>query len=113
MLKLSDGLRDLGVESVVAAWQAFAAGARVRPGCTCSTTSPLDYALGVYRWATEANVPVVFSPLFHATYRHWFETAIHDTTRWSAVSTVIGRRATWALYRRFQDAKMPVLRGWS
>jgi glycosyltransferase involved in cell wall biosynthesis len=74
--------------------------------------APLTYTRALLAWAEPAGLPVVFSPLYYASYHQWFEAGINNTGRWRAICRALGRRRAWLLYQAFQEAKLPFVKSW-
>jgi glycosyltransferase involved in cell wall biosynthesis len=76
------------------------------------TVAPIDHAQRMVAWAKRGGIAIVFSPLYHASFRHQFEKAIATVSYWRTLSRVLGRRPAWAVYQAWMEAKLPLLPVW-
>jgi len=76
------------------------------------TVAPIDHARRMVAWARGAGIAIVFSPLYHASYRHQFEKAAVAAPFWQALSRTVGRRPAWAIYQGWMEAKLPFWPVW-
>jgi glycosyltransferase involved in cell wall biosynthesis len=63
-------------------------------------------------WAKEAEIPIVFTPLYYCDYRDWFERAVRRPTHWSRLARLAGRGAVWTVYRAWQTGRQPTQQVW-
>ena len=111
MRKLSSALQALGVEAVVGPLSAL-------PPATefdllhIFTIAPLDHAQRMVTWGQAGKLPIVCSPLYHASFRHWFVKAIVSAPRWRILYRALGQERAWAIYRAWQEAKLPLVKVW-
>ena len=76
------------------------------------TVAPIAHAQRMVGWAKRGGIAIVFSPLYHASFRHQFEKAITAVSYWRALGRALGRRATWGIYQAWMEARLPLLPVW-
>lgn len=76
------------------------------------TVAPIDHAQRMVAWAQSGSIAIVFSPLYHASFRHQFERAIATVPHWRALSRVLGRHPAWVVYQAWMEARLPFWPVW-
>ena len=111
MNKLSHAMRGQGVEVVVGPLDVLPPASEFDL-LHIFTVAPLTHARRMVAWAQAGRVPIVFSPLYYATFRHWFEKASASAPRWRRLAATLGKERTWAIYRTWQEVKLPLVEVW-
>jgi len=111
MNKLSHAMREQGADVAIGPLEALPPASEFDL-LHIFTVAPLAHAQRMVAWAQAGNLPIVFSPLYYATFRHWFERAIAAAPRWRRLAAIFGKERAWAIYRSWQEAKLPLVQIW-
>lgn len=74
--------------------------------------TPVAHAQAIVRWAQAGGVSIIFSPLYYADYRDWFERAVQGVPRWQRLAQAVGQARAWQLYRAWQQSRLPIDPHW-
>jgi glycosyltransferase involved in cell wall biosynthesis len=111
MQKLSTALRALGVTVTVGRLDEMPP-AQEFDLLHMFAVIPVEHAGRMLAWAQAGRTAVVASPLYYDDFRSWFERAVVATPRWRSLAARLGKDAAWAIFRRWQTARLPLSRTW-